>query len=31
MYWSFETGRRVDYKAGMPVDMADDYQNVRFY
>ena len=31
MYWSFETGRRIDYKAGIPVDMADDYQNVRYY
>ena len=31
MYWSFETGRRIDYKAGIPVDMADDYQNVHYY
>ncbi|NKB66221.1 MAG: hypothetical protein GKR89_04100 [Candidatus Latescibacteria bacterium] len=30
MYWSFETGQRVQYQNGLPVDMAGDYQNTQW-
>ena len=33
MYRSFETGRRISYREGLPLqtDMAEDYQNVRWW
>lgn len=31
MYWAFETGQRLCYEEGMPMGMAEDYQNTRHY
>ena len=30
IYRSFETGRRLEYSGGLPVDLPEDYQNTRF-
>ena len=30
MYWSFETGRRVEYQDGLPLGLAGDYQNTQW-
>jgi len=31
MYRSFEMGLRIDYRDGLPVDMAGDYQNLQWW
>lgn len=30
IYRSFETGRRLEYSGGLPVDLPEDYQNTQF-